>query len=111
MKIYMPDITNYKCFVVQSEDIIRAYETIPRNNTNINYRDYYINSDYIYRDGTQSFSQYTTLPVCLSSNVVTDDFYYRLDFDKILLIFTIIVIFGILIPLKIFSRIFKRGAL
>lgn len=111
MKIYMPDIKNYRCFVVQSEDIIRAYETIPRNNTNINYRDYYINSDYIYRDGTQSFSQYATLPVCLSSDVVTDDFYYRLDIDKILLVFTILVIFGILIPIKIFSRIFKRGAL
>lgn len=108
MKIYVPDIENYKCFVVQSEGVIRAYEKVPTNNTSVNYRDYYINSSYIYRDGEQSFSNYTTLPICLDGSVVTNDVYYRNDIASILIIFTIMCIFGIYIPLKIFMRLFRR---
>lgn len=81
--IYAPDLTNYKCFVVQSEGVIRAYQQIPTNNSTINYRDYYINSDYIYKDGTQTFSQYTNLPICLSNDSVTDNVFYRIDFPDI----------------------------
>lgn len=106
--IYVPDIENYKCFVVRSEGVIRAYEQVPRHNSNIDYRDYYIQSNYIYQDGTQSFSQYATLPVCLSNEVVTDDFYYRNDLSNILLIFSIFGIVAIYIPLKIFFRLFRR---
>ncbi len=106
--IYVPDTDNYHCFVVQSEDIIRAYKSIPRNNSTIEYRDYYINSDYIYKDGTQSFSQYVTLPVCLASSEITTDYYYRLDFDKSLVIFFIMAIFCFYIPIKVFSRLFRR---
>lgn len=108
MKIYVPDKENYECFVVRSEEVIRAYEDIPRNNTDVNYRDYYYNSNYLYNDGLQSFSQYTTLPTCLDNNNVTTDVYYRNDIDSILIIFTILCIFGIWIPLKIFMRLFRR---
>lgn len=108
MKIYVPDLENYKCFVVQNEGVIRAYEKVPTNNTSVNYRDYYINSSYIYKDGEQSFSNYTTLPVCLDGSVVTNDIYYRNDIDSILIVFTIMCIFGIYIPLKIFMRLFRR---
>ena len=112
MKIYMPEDNVYnKCYVVQNEDVIRGYDRTPSNNTNYNYRDYYINSSYIYKDGYGSWSQYSTLPVCLSSDVITNDFYYRLDFPNILLMFLIINIFGIFLPIKIFSKIFKRGGL
>ena len=31
MKIYVPNKENYKCFVVRSEEVIRAYEEVPRN--------------------------------------------------------------------------------
>ena len=44
--IYVPDLTNYKCYVVQSEGVLRGYEEVPTNNTTINYRDFYINSNY-----------------------------------------------------------------
>lgn len=106
--IYVPDKENYKCFVVHSEEVIRAYEEIPTNNSTISYRDYYYNSNYLYNDGEQSFSQYTTLPVCLADSVTTTDVYYRNDIDSILIIFTILCIFGIWIPLKIFMRLFRR---
>lgn len=106
--IYVPDLTNYKCFYVQSEGVIRAYEEIPSNNTTINYRDYYINSNYIYKDGSQTFSNYTTLPVCLTSSVLTDKVEYRNDFDSILIIFLIMCIFCFYIPICLFKRIFRR---
>lgn len=109
--IYVPDISNYKCFVVQSEGVIRAYENIPTYNSVIGYRDYYIDSSYIYRDGLQNFGNYATLPICLQDSTLTTDFYYRNDIDKILIIFLVLVIFGIFIPIKIFSRLFKRGGL
>lgn len=105
--IYVPDL-DYKCYFVQSEGVIRAYEEVPKNNTDINYRDYYIKSNYIYKDGNQSFSTYSTLPVCLSSDVLTDSVYYRNDFDSILIIFYIMCIFCFWIPLKIIMRLFRR---
>lgn len=106
--IYVPEKENYACYVVRSEEVIRAYEDIPRNNTEVNYRDYYYNSNYLYNDGVQSFSQYTTLPTCLDNNNVTSDYYYRNDFADILIIFLIMCIFCFLIPLKIFLRLFRR---
>lgn len=106
--IYVPDLTNYKCYVVQSEGVLRGYEEVPTNNSTINYRDFYINSNYIYRDGSQTFGQYSNLPVCLSSDVITSDVYYRNDFDSILIIFLIMSIFCLYIPLKVFLRLFRR---
>lgn len=111
-KIYVPESSIYNnCYVVYNEDIIRAYDRIPSHNSDYNYRDYYINSSYIYKDGYGSWSQYSTLPICLDSDVITNDYYYRLDFPGILLMFFIINIFGIFIPIKIFSKIFKKGGL
>lgn len=109
--IYVPDLNNYKCFYVYSEGVIRAYEKIPQVNQTNNYRDYYINSSYIYRDGVTQFGTYTTLPTCLQTSVLTDSVYYRLDFDKILIIFIILVIVCFWFPLKLFSRLFRRSNL
>ncbi len=107
MHIYVPDL-NYKCYYVQSEGVIRAYEEKPKNNSDIAYRDYYIKSNYIYKDGSQSFSSYSSLPVCLDTNILTDSVYYRNDFDSILVIFLIMCIFCFYIPLKVFIRLFRR---
>lgn len=111
MKIYVPDLTNYKCFVVRQEGVIRAYEKVPQINQEVNYRDYYINSSYIYKDGTENFGSYYNPPTCLGSDVVTDSYYYRNDFDKILIIVLIFSIFVIYFPLKVFFKMFKRGGL
>lgn len=106
--IFVPDVDNYKCYVVQSDTILRAYKQIPQQNTSVEYRDYYYTSNYLYKDGTQSFSNYSNLPVCLSSSELTTEVYYRNDFDSILVIFLILSIFGFYIPIKIFSRLFRR---
>ncbi len=106
--IYLPS-TDYKCYVVQNEDTIRAYKEVPRQNSSIEYRDYYIHSDYIFRDGVQTFSNYSSnIPVCLDNSLITDSPYYRTDFSSILVIFLIMSIFCFLIPLKIFVRLFRR---
>lgn len=110
--IFVPESDTYnKCYVVQSEGVIRGYDTIPVNNASYNYRDYYIRSSYISRDGTGSWSQYSTLPICLDSSLITNDFYYRIDFPQILLLFLIINIFAIYIPIKVFSKLFRKGGL
>lgn len=42
MKIYVPQDSTYnKCYVVQSEGVIRGYEEVPQVNRTIDYRDYY----------------------------------------------------------------------
>lgn len=113
--IYVPDLS-YQCYVIQNADTIRAYKTKPYNpsynqSINIEYRDYYYSSHYVHQDGTQQFSTYSTIPTCLSNDVLTDNFYYRNDFDSILIIVLIVSIFCFYIPLKIFSKLFKRGRL
>lgn len=107
--IYVPDLENYECYVVRSESVLRAYKEVPTNNSTIEYRDYYYNSNYVYTDGEQTFSQYTTLPTCLDQSSITDNVYYRNDFDSILVIFFIIAIVGFYIPIKIFNKLFRRA--
>lgn len=110
--IYVPDDTTYnKCYVVQSEGVIRGYDRLPTSNTSYNYRDYYIRSDYIFRDGQGTWSNYSTLPTCISSDSITNNYWYRTDISNILIMFLIINIFGIFLPIKIFSKLFKRGGL
>lgn len=107
--IFVPESTTYnKCYVVQSEGVIRGYDTLPSYNTSYNYRDYYIKSSYIFRDGSGSWSNYANLPICLDNDNITNDFYYRNDFSNILIIFLIINIFAIYLPIKIFSKILGK---
>lgn len=106
--IYVPDLVSYKCFVVRNDTTIRAYKEIPQNNTDVEYRDYYYTSNYLYQDGVQSFGSYSTLPICLDNSNLTNNVYYRNDFDSILVIFLIMCIFCFYLPLKIFVRLFRR---
>ena len=107
--IYMPEDSIYnKCYVIQSSDIIRAYDRVPVNNQSYNYRDYYINSSYIYRDSSGQWSTYSTLPTCLADDVVTNNVWYRLDIDRILFIFGFIFFFVLFFIQLLFSRLFKN---
>lgn len=111
--VYVPD-TSFACYVIVNKDTIRAYRTMPYNpsynggSISISFRDYFITTDYLYQDGSESFSYYSTLPVCLDKSNLTTDVYYRLDLDKILVCFIILAIFCILMPLKVFSKLFRR---
>lgn len=108
--IYLPieDFSSYSCYIIQDNDTIRAYKQMPVINSNIDYTDYYINSHYIYKNGSQNFGPYSTIPVCLSTDILTNNLYYRNDMPDILLMFLIISIFAFYIPFKIVSRFFKK---
>lgn len=111
--IYVPDLVNYKCFVVTGNGVIRAYKEKPynpgyNNNITISYRDYYINSSYLYQDGTQNFGNYSTIPICLDNDLLTDRYFYRLDIDKIMIVFFIIIFICYFILKKII-RVFFHG--
>ena len=111
--IYVPELSSYKCYVVTGNGVIRAYKEKPYNpgynqQININYRDYYINSSYLYQDGIQNFSNYSTIPTCLDSSVLTDRYFYRLDIDKIMIVFFIILFICYFIVKKII-RVFFHG--
>lgn len=108
MQIYVPDKENYTCFVVQSDTVLRAYKDIPQHNAEVEYRDYYYTSNYLFRDGIQSFSMYSALPRCLDNSIVTSSVYYRNDFDSILVITFILLIICFYFPYKMISRIFGR---
>lgn len=106
--IYVPDLQNYECFVVQSSDVIRAYETVPRLNSTVNYRDYYMNSHYVFKDGVQTFSNYSNnIPVCLSSSDVTDVIGYRNDFADICIITLILCGVAWFLVSKVVKTLFK----
>lgn len=106
--IYIPEYQDTNCVVIQNSDVIRVYDTVPVQNSTVNYKDYFIKSSYIYNDGSQTFGQYSTIPVCISSDRITTDIYYRNDLPQILIIFAIMSIVMFYIPIKIFLRIFRR---
>lgn len=101
--VYIPSdiLSQTNCFVV-SNNTIRAY--IDR----YNYYDIYPNNNYLIQKFT---SQYGYNYTCDTLNTYTDNFYYRNDFDKILVMFFIMSIFIFYIPCKIVSKFFRRGAL
>lgn len=106
--IYVPDYVSTNCAYIYNSDIIRVYDTVPQSGRTIAYKDYYIKSSYIYNEGSTTFSNYSTLPSCIASSRITTDIYYRNDLPSILIIFFAFVIIGILLPLKIFMRMFRR---
>ena len=109
MKIYVPeDSTFNKCYVVQSEGVIRGYDRVPSFNSQYNYREYFIKTDYIYRDGSGSWSSYSTLPVCLDSSVITNDYWFRLDITNVLINVLIISIFCFYLPFRIIKALWGK---
>ncbi len=109
--IYLPidNISNFACYSVFDKDTIRAYYTQPQLDSSSEYVDFYINSHYLQKTGTQSWGQWnSSLPTCLSTDKITNDVYYRNDFDSVLIIFLILFIFIIVLPYKIMSRAFGR---
>lgn len=107
-KVYIPTYNNNNCAYIYNSDVIRVYESHPTQNSTINYKDYYIKSQYIYNEGTTYFNQYSTIPTCLNSSRITTDIYYRNDIAQILIIFIIMAICCFVVPWRIFVRLFRR---
>lgn len=110
-KIYLPleEGQSYACYTIYDKDTIRAYNSTPAINSTSSYTDYFINSHYLHRQGSQTWGNYNpNLPVCLSSSEITTDYYYRNDISDILIIFMIISIIGVYLPYKLFCKLFGR---
>ena len=80
MAMYVPNYSDNNCVVLQSNGILRVYQTRPYYNSTIQYRDYYYSNGYYYNDGVATFSQYSTLPICRTD--ITTNIYQRADFDN-----------------------------
>lgn len=104
MMIYVPDDLPYSaCYVLQSNYVLRAYESVPRQNSTIDYIDIALDNHYLYRDGQTTFSQYSTIPTCIDSSRITHSWSYRTDFSDIMIIIMILVVIGYFIlsrPIK-----------
>ncbi len=110
--IYVPDLS-YSCYVLVNKDTIRAYTLKPYNPTynnsvNIDYRDYYINSHYLYNDSYETFNYYSKIPTCLSTDLLTTAYFYRNDAPDIMLLFVLIAGFIFFFG-RMFLRTFFRG--
>lgn len=81
------------------------YQTLYCDCYQIDTENHYIQSDK-YSCSISSSSNFL-----LNSNTFSDEVFYRNDFADILIIFVIMCIFSFYIPIKIFSRIFKKGGL
>lgn len=96
--IYVPDYTNVKCAYIRDANTIRVYDTHPTNNSTVGYTDYYINSHYIFTNGSTTFNNYNTIPTCLNSDTISTDIWYRHDLADIMtVLFIILVIFYFII--------------
>ena len=111
--IYLPidNLNDFACYVVQDKDTIRAYSKKPAYNSSSDYIDFYINSHYLKKPGTQSWGQstYYGLPVCLPQDNITNDIYYRTDLVDCLIIFSLLALIMFWVPVKLtFFRLFRR---
>lgn len=107
-KIYVPNYEAPNCAAWVSSDTIRVFDSMPTLDNQVSYIDYYINSHYLSSDGIITYTDYNTIPLCITSDNITTDFYYRNDLSDILVCFIIIVIFCIYFPYRLFSRMFGR---
>lgn len=106
--IFVPEYTNSNCAYIYNSDIIRVYSRQPQHNTTVDYRDYYIKSSYIYNEGSTTFSNYSTLPVCINSNRITTNVFYRNDLSQILTILFVLLLVCFYFPYQLISRMFGR---
>lgn len=104
--IYVPNSEEYACVYVRDTNTIRAYKTTPRQNVEVEYRDFYMNSHYVFVDGVQQFNNYATMPSCLDRTNLTSLYVYRNDFADILLIFILMLCFVWFFVAKPFKLLF-----
>lgn len=108
--IYVP-IESPSCVVIRNDTTMRVYDEVPRVNSTISYTDYFYTSNYLYQEGEQTFSQYATLPVCLSNDNLTNEWFYRNDISDILISYIILAFITIYLPIKIVTQIVKKGGI
>lgn len=108
--IYLPiELTSSNCVYVYDKDTIRVYDNNRFSTGTFSYTDYYVNSHYLARTGSTTFSNYSNnYPICSSISDFTTNFWYRNDLPDILISFA--VIFGFtLFFIGFICKTFFRG--
>lgn len=99
-KLYIPTQYLNNCNVF-NDNYIRSYT----NNNRTEWVDIYFKDNYALKSGS---STYQNNVVCDTLNTYTDDIYYRYDLSNSLIIFYLLCLFIIVLPLKIYGRLFRR---
>lgn len=107
--IYVPDLGTYQCYEVLNKDTIRAYKENPNTSlsNSIEYRDYFINSHYIFTDNTLIKEESTIQVNCISTNDLTDAYIYRNDIAHILIITLILIGVTWFLVVSLIKALFK----
>lgn len=93
---YYTIITNNNCYTQYNSTYCDCYSVYPK-------------LDYLVSE--VSSCNATNVTSYVDSSHFTNDIYYRIDFSNILIMFLIMSIFIVYIPLKLFSKIFRKGVL
>lgn len=105
-KIYVPNLSDYKCVTLtQSGEIIRGYKDDFVLNQYVDYDDIYTDN-YYSMSGRQYYNGGFTI-TCIDSQYLTDDIFYRLDIDRILIVFVILIFIMIFPAYHLFKKIWK----
>lgn len=99
-KIYVPEEYVNNCNIF-NDNYIRSYT----NNQRTEWVDIYYKDNYAEKIGSTNYSQSV---YCDTLNSYTNNVYYRYDFDKILIMFFILLLFCFYFPYRIISRTFGR---
>lgn len=100
-KIYIPQTYVNNCNVF-NDNYIRSYT----NANKTEWVDIYFKDNYALKSGSTTYQP--TNVICDTLNTYTTDIYYRYDIADSLIIFYLLCFFIFFIPLKIYTRLFRR---
>lgn len=107
--IYVPNYDSYQCAYLSSSNIIRVYDGIPAQGRTLDYTEYAIDNHYVFRTGTATWNNYSTIPTCLSDDDITTNYFYRTDIDSIVFLFLAFVGLNYFMISKLI-KLFFRGS-
>lgn len=107
--VYVPTYNSSNCVYVRDSNTIRVYDSHPTQGATVGYTDYYVNSHYLYTNGSTTFNNYSTLPTCLVSTEISTNPWYRNDIADICIVFFIILTISYFIIKKIIRALFWGG--
>lgn len=102
--IYVPDVEHFECFEMH-DGYIRGYQGINDIPSYVAYTDFLYNNNYYAISGYEELTEY---PTCIPSSQLSTNYYYRADFDKILIIFVILAFVIIYLPIKLIFHLLNR---
>lgn len=106
--LYVPSDLPYNgCYYLKDNYTMRVYESLPTQNTSVNYVDVALDNHYIFHQGVEQFGLDAVIPSCIPTQEITDKYIYRLDYFEILACAMIFFVFFWFILSKCFKVVFR----